>query len=285
MSPVTMGGPESPPKPPDTGDDRAASGPQAPAEPNRRLRIESVGDAVVLTFDRPDTHNSIDAALARALVDAVRLAAQDPSVRGIVLTGAGDRTFTSGGDLNMLVQLARSEPRGHAVLDMGDELAVCERVDVPVIAAVQGDAYGGGCELLLLCDLVIVESHAQLAFRHAKMGLSPAWGGLTRLVERVGPTEAARLLYTAEKIDAAEALRIGLVNEVVPKGAARARAIARVARIADNPRTTVAALKRALCEVREARRGAAIERERRIFSERWGAADHQDAMNTFLSKK
>jgi enoyl-CoA hydratase/carnithine racemase len=255
------------------------------ADPDLRLRVESVGDAVVLTVDRPTTHNSIDGALARALGDAVAMAAQDPSVRGIVLTGAGDRTFTSGGDLKMLAELTRSEAHGEAVLDMGDMLAALERADVPVIAAVQGDAYGGGCELLLLCDLVIVESHAQLAFRHAKMGLSPAWGGLTRLVERVGPIEAARLLYTAEKIDAAEALRVGLVNEVVPKGAARARAIARVSRIADNPRTTVAALKRALREVREARRGAAVERERSVFFERWGAADHRDAMSAFLTKK
>jgi enoyl-CoA hydratase len=244
-----------------------------------------VGDAVVLTFDRPSTHNAIDATLARAFVDALRLAGQDPSVRGIVVTGAGDRTFTAGGDLNMLVALSREEGRSRDVLDMGEELAACERVDVPVIAAVQGDAYGGGCELLLLCDLVIVEGHAQLAFRHAKMGLSPAWGGLTRLVERVGPIEAARLLYTAEKIDAAEALRIGLCNEVVPKGSARARAIARVSRIADNPRTTVAALKRALREVREARRGAAADRERLAFNERWGAADHRDAMSAYVAKK
>jgi enoyl-CoA hydratase/carnithine racemase len=256
-----------------------------PGAPEIRLRVESVGDAVVLTVDRPTSHNSIDGALARALADAVELAAKDPSVRGIVLTGAGDRTFTSGGDLRMLAELTRSEARGEAVLELGDALAVLERAEVPVIAAVQGDAYGGGCELLLLCDLVIVESHAQLAFRHAKMGLSPAWGGLTRLVERVGPIEAARLLYTAEKIDAAEALRVGLVNEVVPKGSARARAIARVARSADNPRTTVAALKRALREVREARRGAAVERERSVFFERWGAADHRDAMSAFLAKK
>jgi enoyl-CoA hydratase len=248
------------------------------------LRIESVGDADsvrVLTLDRPATHNAIDAELARALVDAIRLASEDPSVRGIVLTGAGERTFSSGGDLNMLTALAQSEDRdeqSRAVLALGEELAFCERADVPVIAAVQGDAYGGGCELLLLCDLVIIESHASLAFRHAKMGLSPAWGGLTRLVERLGPIEAARLLYTAEKIDAAEAVRIGLANEVVPKGTACARAIARVARIADNPRTTVAALKRALHDVREARRGAALEHERSTFIERWGAADHREAM-------
>jgi enoyl-CoA hydratase len=254
------------------------------------LRIESGGDASnvrVLTLDRPAKHNAIDAELARALVDAIRLASEDPSIRGIVLTGAGDRTFSSGGDLNMLLALAQGKDRDEqsgALLAIGEELAICERADVPVIAAVQGDVYGGGCELLLLCDVVIVESHASVAFRHAKMGLSPAWGGLTRLVERVGPVEAARLLYTAEKIDAAEAVRIGLANEVVPKGTARARAIARVSRIADNPRNTVAALKRALHEVREARRGASIERERSTFVERWGAADHQDAMRALLGK-
>jgi enoyl-CoA hydratase/carnithine racemase len=130
-----------------------------------------------------------------------------------------------------------------------------------------------------------MEGHAQLAFRHAKMGLSPAWGGMTRLVERVGPLEAARLLFTGEKIDAADAMRIGLVNEVVPRGGARDRALARIARIADNPRTTVAAMKRTLREVREARRGGAIERERAVFSERWGAPDHQRAMDAFLAKK
>ncbi len=263
----------------------ADDAPPAPSPTEPPLRVESMGAAVVLTLNRPAKHNAIDEALARALVSALRAAAADPAVRGIVLTGAGDRTFTSGGDLNMLAALASTEGRGGAVLDMGDELAVIERAGVPVIAAVQGDAYGGGCELLLLCDLVIVESHAELAFRHAKMGLSPAWGGLTRLVERVGPIEAARLLYTAEKIDAAEALRIGLCNEVVPQGSARARAIARVARIAENPRAAVAALKRALHEVRVERRGAALDRERAVFTERWGGPDHREAMQGFAARK
>jgi enoyl-CoA hydratase/carnithine racemase len=249
------------------------------------VRVESVGDAVVVTVDRQEKHNAIDTATARAVADAVKLAGHDPSVRGVVITGAGDRTFMSGGDLNMLVDMVQRDATGDAIVDLGEELAACERADVPVVAAVQGDVYGGGCEFLLLCDLVIMESHAEIAFRHAKMGLSPAWGGLTRLVERVGPIEAARLLFTAEKIDAAEARRIGMVNEVVPKGEARARAVARVARIADNPRTTVAALKRALYEVREARRGAAVDRERVVFSERWGAADHRDAMRAFLSRR
>jgi enoyl-CoA hydratase/carnithine racemase len=248
------------------------------------LKVETIGDAVVLTVEQPGTHNAIDRALARSIAEAIRLASQDPKVRGIVITGAG-RTFLSGADLNMLAELTQRKDGGAEVLAMFDDLATCERCDLPVVAAVQGDVFGGGCEFILLCDLVIIEEHAQLAFVHARMGLSPAGGGMTRLVERAGPLEAARLLFTAEKIDAAEALRLRLVNEVVATGAAKGRALARIARIAYNSRTTVAAMKRTLREVREARRGAALEREREVFSQRWGAADHRTAMDAFLAKK
>ena len=248
------------------------------------LRVEAVGDAVVLTIEQPATRNAIDRALALRLADAIRLAAQDPQVRGIVITGVGP-TFLSGADLNMLAELTRREGGGAEVLGMFDDLAVCERCELPVVAAAQGDIFGGGCEFILLCDLVILEEQAEIAFRHAKMGLSPAWGGMTRLVERVGPLSAGWLLFSGEKIGATEALRIGLVNEVVARGTARDRALAKIARIADNPRTTVAAMKRTLREVREARRGAAMEREREVFSERWGGPDHQQAMSAFLSKK
>src|SRR5262249_10534057 len=243
------------------------------------------GDAVVITLDRPKTKNAIDRSSAKYLGDALRIAAADPSVRGIVLTAAGGDTFVSGGDLKEIGTLARGEHGEEQILGMQSDLSVCETCDIPVIAAVQGDALGGGCELLLLCDMVILERHASLAFRHAKMGLSPAWGGTTRLLERVGPLEAARLLLTAEKIAADEALRIGLVNEIVETGASKMRAIARVNRIADNPRRTVAALKRALREARQARRGDALARERTIFAEMWGAPEHQAALDAFLTKR
>lgn len=249
------------------------------------LRAESVGDAVILTIDRPDRRNAIDRSLARLLGEAIRIAASDPSVRGIVVTGSGEDTFIAGGDIREIDQLARSGSSGAEILDMFEDLRVIEQGDVPVIAAAQGDIFGGGCELLLLCDFVIVEEHATLSFRHAKMGLSPAWGGLTRLMERVGPLEATRLMLTADRIDAAEAHRIGLVNEVVPKGGARARAIALVNRIADNPRTTVSALKQALHRVREVRRRESVEVEREVFSQRWGGPDHRKALDEFLSRK
>jgi enoyl-CoA hydratase len=249
------------------------------------LGVEAAGDAVVLTIDRPECRNAIDSAFARRLGEAIRLASSDPRVRGVVITAASGGVFVAGGDIRELHALAEGGAESGEVLAMFEGLSAFEESEVPIVAAVQGDVLGGGCELLLLCDFVIVEEHAALSFRHVKMGLSPAWGGLTRLCERVGPLQASRLLLTAERIGAAEALRIGLVSEVVPTGAARSRAIAQVNRIADSPRTSVAAMKRALCKVREALRASAVEVERGAFAEQWNGPEHRRAMDAFLSKK
>jgi enoyl-CoA hydratase len=248
------------------------------------LQVESAGAAVVLTMDRPQTNNAISRALAAKIRDEVSRASADPKVRAIVLAGAGDRVFSAGGDLH---EIQASVARGAAadVLDMFGQLSSLETCSVPVIAAVQGDVFGGAAELILLCDFVIAEEQAHIAFRHARMGLSPAWGGMTRLVERVGTLEATRLLLTAEKILAADAARIGLVSEVVPRGFARERALARVSHICDNPRDTVTAIKRALHEVRAALRAPAVGVEREAFRERWGSPDHVAAMKAFRERK
>ncbi|MDI1477377.1 enoyl-CoA hydratase/isomerase family protein [Polyangium sp. y55x31] len=249
------------------------------------LQIEPTGDALVLSIDRPKTRNALDRDLTRRLAEAVRVAEADPTVRGIVLTATGEETFVSGGDLHEISRAVRGGAGPSVVLDMYEDLAVLETSELPVVAAVQGNVYGGGCELLLLCDMVILEAHASLAFRHARMGLSPAWGGLTRLVERVGPIEAPRLMFSAERIGAEEAARLGLVNEVVPKGTSRERALARIGRIAESARAVVAAQKRALTAVRMAMRGDAIERERAIFAEVWGGEAHRAALDAFFKRR
>lgn len=248
------------------------------------LHVETAGDAVVLTINRPETNNAIDRATARAIGEAVSAASADEKVRGVVLTAAGDRVFSAGGDLHEIVA-ALDDGAAADVADMFLSLSAIEACAVPVIAAVQGDVFGGAAELLLLCDLVIIEEHVHIAFRHARMGLSPAWGGMTRLVERVGPLEASRVLFTAEKVTAADAARIGLVSEVVPRGFVRERALARVSHIADNPRGTVAALKRALHDVRASMRASALDGERAAFAERWGGPDHVGAMRAFRERK
>ena len=248
------------------------------------VRVEACGDAVVLTIDRPGRQNAIDQRVTERIAEAVKAASEDPEVRAVVLTAAGDRVFSAGGDLHE-IQAALQSGTSADVSDMFERLAAIERCDVPVIAAVQGDVFGGAAELLMLCDFVIIEEHVHIAFRHARMGLSPAWGGMTRLIERVGPLAATRMLLTAEKVTAHEAERMGLVSEVVPTGFARERALARVSHLADNPRSTVAALKHALREVREATRAPAVPIEQAAFAARWGKPDHVAAMRAFRDRK
>jgi enoyl-CoA hydratase/carnithine racemase len=258
--------------------------PREQVEKNVSVHVETAGDALVLTIDRPETNNAIDRATAKQIGEAVTAASSDEKVRGVILAAAGERVFSAGGDLHEILA-ALDDGVAADVTSLFESLAAIEACDVPVIAAVQGDVFGGAAELLLLCDLVIIEEHVHIAFRHARMGLSPAWGGMTRLLERVGPLEASRMLLTAEKITAADAMRVGLVSEVVPRGFVRERALARVSHIADNPRSTVAALKRALREVRASLRAAAVASERAAFEERWGSSDHLSAMKTFRERK
>lgn len=249
------------------------------------VHVETVGDALVLTIDRPAVHNAIDRAVARALGDAVRIGSVTPSVRGVVLTGGGPDTFVSGGDLRELDDVVTAGGGPTHVLEMGEDLGAIERCDVPVVAAVNGAVLGGGSELLLLCDIVVMERHATLSFRHAKMGLSPAWGGVTRLIERVGSAAASKLLLTAERITAEQALGLGLVNVVVEPGEARGHAIGLVNRIADNPRSSVASIKRAIREVRQAMRGGAFAREQEVFASVWGTEAHRAAMDAYRKRR
>lgn len=248
------------------------------------LKIETVGDAVVLTIDRPARQNAIDRDVAKSIAEAVKAANEGQAARAIVLTSTGDRVFSAGGDLHDILAALDSGTSAD-VSDIFTWLDAIEQSDLPVVAAVQGDVFGGAAELLMLCDFVIIEEHVHIAFRHARMGLSPAWGGMTRLIERVGPLHAARMLLTAEKVTAHDAERIGLVSEVVPRGFARERALARVSHIADNPRATVAALKHAMREVREAMRAPAVPIERAAFAARWGKPDHVAAMKAFRERK
>jgi enoyl-CoA hydratase/carnithine racemase len=249
------------------------------------VRSERAGAAMVLTIDRPATRNALDAATAGALATAVRAADGDPEVRAVVLAATGDRVFVSGGDLNEIAALLKSGRGPDALLAVGEELAALERCEVPVIAAVQGATLGGGCELLLFCDQVICERQATLCFPHARMGLVPAWGSGTRLLELVGARAAARLLYTAAPVTAEAALAIGLVDEVVERGQARAGALALAQRIAGNPRATVAAAKRALHAARGELRSGAMSAEQAVFRALWGGPDHLAALAAFSARK
>lgn len=233
--------------------------------------------AAVLTLARPEKKNALSSAMVGALESAVARANGDATVRAVILTADGD-VFAAGGDLDEMAAALVVPDGAGELLAIGERLRAMEQADVPVLMAVGGDVYGGGCELTLLADVVILEEHARLSFRHARMGLSPAWGGAARLLERVGPTVASRMIFTAETIDAATADRTGLVTEVVARGMSLARCLAIAKAIAQSARSAVAGDKRCLQRVREARRGASAAAEADAFRSLFGAEAHLAAM-------
>ena len=258
---------------------------------------EDGGRIEVWTFDRPAAANAIDRTTLDALEAALeaaelRLGAGQP-LRGIVLAGApragGARpVFLSGADLREVEALARDgaahEARAFASRVMA-LLARLEQLGVLVLAAIGGDVYGGGCEVIAACDLRIAEEGVQLAFRQTRIGVASGWGGGTRLPRLLGLGRAKRLLLTGIPCDAQEALRIGLVDEVVPVGGALERALAIVREAAIGAPGAIASMKRGLLESLDLDREASFARELDRFVETWQGDEHREALAALRDKR
>jgi enoyl-CoA hydratase/carnithine racemase len=247
------------------------------------LREERRGSALVLTVDRPRTKNALDPEVHDALAAAIDRIAADPSIRAVVLTGAGD-TFLSGGDLKFIRERPPQEtlPLSQKMTALLDRL---EALPVPVIAAIHGAALGGGCEIAMACDYRIAEPRAQLSFRHAAMGLSTGWGAATRLGRLVPRGTAVRLLLTAEMVSGEAALAAGLVDELAPEGGALSRALELSDAVARVSPRSVAALKRVINAVYAGDHAASRAAEWAEFEVLWSAEDHREALEAFFAKR
>jgi enoyl-CoA hydratase len=246
------------------------------------LHIDVRDGACVLTVDRPATKNAIDPTLHDALSEAIDRVEQDPAVRAVILTGAGE-SFVSGGDLKLI----RSRPFDETLelsARMNTLLDRLEALPVPVIAAINGWALGGGCEVALACDYRIAEARARLSFRQAAMGLSTGWGATTRLARLVPRGTALRLLATAEVLDAASAAALGLVDEAVEDARSVERALDLVSAISAVSPQAVSALKRTLRAAYDDRASSrAVEWD--AFRSLWGGKDHREALDAFFAKR
>jgi len=168
-----------------------------------------------VTIDRPDKLNALNATVIAELGDAVTRIETDAAVRGVILTGSGSKAFVAGADISELA--AQTPMQGKARSALGQQVfRRLERCGKPVIAAVNGFALGGGCELAMACHIRIAADHARFGQPEVKLGIGPGYGGTARLPRLVGKGRALELLLTGGMIDAAEAFRIGLVNRVVP---------------------------------------------------------------------
>jgi enoyl-CoA hydratase len=204
------------------------------------LLVERMGPVTQLTLDRQDAANAIDTQAALALAEAIEAFAADESARVLVVTGAGDRSFSAGGDLAELLEItehARADsagPLGFARLDPGK----------PTIAAVNGYCFGGGLELALWCDFRIASENAEFGALNRQWGVTLIDGGTQRLPRIVGYGNAMWMIETGCRVDAQQALRIGLVQEVVPARRALARALHLAEELAALPQPALVADRR-----------------------------------------
>lgn len=190
---------------------RGSSSDEAPGALTERR-----GNILVITINRPDARNAVNAAVSIGVGDALQQAQDDPDVWAVVITGAGDKSFCAGADLKAISRRENIFHPDHA--EWGFAGYVQHFIDKPTIAAVNGTALGGGTELALASDLVVALASAKFGLPEVKRGLIAAAGGVFRIVEQLPRKIAMRLLVTGEPITADEALRWGLINEVVPDG-------------------------------------------------------------------
>jgi enoyl-CoA hydratase len=248
------------------------------------LLVEHRDGVAVVTIDRPKALNALNAATVAELAKVVADLAEDTSVRVVIFTGAGEKAFVAGADITEMQPMSATE--GRAWGRFGQRVfAAIEALPQPVIAAVNGFALGGGCELAMACDIRIAAENARFGQPESNLGITPGFGGTQRLPRLVGPGRAKELLFTADVVDAAEAYRIGLVNKVVPVGKALDEALAMAARIATRSPVAVGYCKVAVNDGMNVDLGSAIAHEAELFGLCFAAPDQKEGMTAFVEKR
>ncbi|MGE5485152.1 MAG: enoyl-CoA hydratase/isomerase family protein [Ignavibacteriales bacterium] len=248
----------------------------------RRLVITKDEGILTVTINRPEVRNALDRQTWLELREAVVQAASDPEVRVVILTGAGDKAFAAGADLHALRERSMVETLNGENQAVLNEL---ENLEKPVIAAINGYALGGGCELAMACDIRIASEKARFGQTEVGLGFIPGAGGTQRLCRLVGMGKAKELVYTGEIIDAPEAERIGLVNKVVSHEELlpTARALAR--KMMTKGPVALRMAKITMNAVNYSSLGAGLLIERLGQAVLFGTRDHLEGIQAFLEKR
>jgi E-phenylitaconyl-CoA hydratase len=238
-----------------------------------------------ITIDRPAAMNSIDPDTRAALKEAWRRVASDDAIRVVILTGAGDKAFCTGSDLKKTMPPAESFAQLTFGTSESDHLLTGMDIEKPIIGAINGYAIGGGLELALACDIRICASHAQFGLSEVRLGSIPGAGGTQRLPRTVGPSNAMLMLLTGDRVDADEALRIGLVSKIVAADQLLAAATAIAQRIAANAPLAVRAVKRLVRDGLEMPLDQASQHERYAFGLLRDTEDRLEGRRAFQEKR
>jgi len=242
------------------------------------LRFVEQEGVATLTINRPQVHNAVSLATMSEIERVLDWLEADSTISALILTGAGDRSFVSGGDLKDFERITTHEAAVAMSRRMQLISARLRALPIPVIGAINGDCLGGGCEVALACDIRIVSDAARFGFKQVNLGITPAWGGRRRFVRMAGRARALRLLLTGDLIDAAEALRLGLADQVVASDQVMVQATALARAIAANPPMAVRAIKQMVNEddLIDDERIQALEADR--FARTWISEDHDEVL-------
>ncbi len=249
------------------------------------ILVERDGAVATVTLNRPKVLNALNIAMVRELGSAFAALEADAAVRVVIVTGSGDKAFGAGADIGELGALPNSID-AIALVHNGQGLTLqLERMRTPVIAAVNGFALGGGCELAMGCDIRIASAKARFGQPEVTLGLLPGYGGTQRTARLLGRGMAMYLCLSGELIDANEALRVGLVERVVPHDELMTEVKKLAATIASRAPLAVAATKRAIDDGAELSVAAALELEALHFGSLVGTNDFREGTKAFLEKR
>lgn len=246
--------------------------------------IEINEGVAVITMNRPQALNAFDSEQLRRMKSALDEVGQNPLARVAIITGAGDRAFAAGADIKEMSALSGKDALefgrlGHAVT------AAIELLPQPVIAAVNGYAFGGGCEIAIACDMRIASENARFAQPEVGLGIPPGWGGTQRLPRLIGPGLAAEMIFTGRHVHADEALRIGLINSVHSIDALMDAAREIAAMISQNSPSAVRASKRLMALTFSSNSGAGLAAEVAEFGSAFSCPDQGEGMQAFIEKR
>src|ERR1044071_9121161 len=251
------------------------------------IQLEMRGSVCVLTLNRPDRLNALDVQVAKDFTAAVN-EALERGARAIVLTGAG-RAFSAGGDLREMQEIAKQEGRVEAFFDeplrrLNEAILLIRQTPVPFIAAVNGVASGGGCNLALACVLVIAGESAKFNQAFIKIGLTPDCGGTFMLPRLVGWKRATELLFTGELVSALAAAKMGMINSVIPDGELMSTVMAMAEKLAQAPTAAIGEIKMLLEQSAANDMPAQLDLERRTQIESGKTKDFVEGVHAFLAK-
>jgi enoyl-CoA hydratase len=249
----------------------------------KNLIYETDGGVGIIRFNRPEVRNALNWDTWMEFEDALKRLHDDPDQRVAVVTGAGEEAFVAGADIRMLKERSPQDAID-ASIRVNGILLFMESMDEPVIAAINGWALGGGCELALACDIRLASDRAQFGQTEVRVGIMPGYGGNVRLMRLVGPGHAKELIYTGKIINAQEAERIGLVNRVVPHEKLWEEAMALARQIAKGP-AAVHFAKKSLFLASKHSYLEALQKDSELYGEVYKTQDFKEGVTAFLDKR